>query len=84
MPYMAARNQGIIAPARADKIKIAIQMNAVLPGRGSFRSLSLGLSTLLKPGRGLTVWGVMLEPGMLRGVLETAIFILPFWVAIYL
>ena len=73
---MADRNQGVIAPARADKIKIAIQMNAVLPGRGSFRNL--GLSPLLKPERGLTVWWVMLEPGMLSGVLETAIGILPF------
>ena len=82
MPYMADRNQGVNAPIRADRIRIAIQMNALLSGRGSFRRLDL--ATLLKPGRGLTVWEVMLDTGMLRGVLETAIVILPFFVAIYL
>jgi hypothetical protein len=76
MPYMAANSQGVTTPIRVDKIKIAIQMNAVLPGRGSFRSL--GLSNLFKPLRGLTVCWVMLDTGMLSEVLETAIVILPF------
>jgi hypothetical protein len=72
-----AKTHGVIAPARADKIRIAIQMNAFLPGVGSFRDLAL--STLLKPLRDLTAFRVMLDTGMLSGVLNTAIVILPFW-----
>jgi hypothetical protein len=79
---MAAKNHGVIAPARADKIRIAIQMNAVLPGVGNFRDLAL--STLLKPLRGLTAFWVTLDTGRLSEVLETAIVIFPFWIALHL